>query len=211
MIEIIPTIIAKDFQELQERVKKVEPYVEWVQLDVMDGQFVNNTTWNNPADLPDLKTDLKLEAHLMINNPEERLDEWIASGVKRIIFHFESTKQPKEVIARIKEAGLGIGLAINPETSIEVVDNFINQLDLILIMTVRPGRGGQQFLEGTLDKIRNLRTKYKDVKIEVDGGINLETAPKVIEAGANLLAAGTAIFQSDNVEQTIKDLKQNES
>jgi ribulose-phosphate 3-epimerase len=209
MIEIIPTIIAKDFQELQEKVSKVEPYVEWVQLDVMDGQFVDNATWNNPADLSDLKTSLKMEVHLMISNPEEYLDEWIASGVKRIIIHFESTKQPEEVIRRIKQAGLEVGLAINPETSVEVVDSFIDRLDMVLVMSVRPGRGGQQFLEETLDKVKDLRSKYQNVNIGVDGGINSETAPKVIEAGANLLAAGTAIFQSDNIEQTIKELKQN--
>ncbi len=211
MIEVIPTIIAKDFQELQEKVRKVEPYVEWIQLDVMDGQFVDNATWNNPTDLSDLKTNLKLEAHLMISNPEEHLDEWIASGVKRIIIHFESTKQPGEVIRRIKQAGLEAGLAINPETPAEVVDDFINQLDSILVMTVRPGRGGQRFLEETLDKVKDLRSKYQDVNIGVDGGINSETAPRVIEAGANLLAAGTAIFQSNNIEQTINELKQSES
>ncbi len=207
MIEIIPTIIAKDFQELQEKIKKVETYVKWVQLDVMDGQFVENSTWNKPADLKNLETNLNLEAHLMIQNPEENIDDWIASGVKRIIIHFESTNQPKEVIGRIKKAGLAVGLAINPETSIEVVDDFIEQLDLVLVMTVQPGRGGQKFLEETLVKIKDLRTKYKNVNIEVDGGINPETAPQVIQAGANLLASGSAIFENDNIEETIKKLR----
>jgi len=104
MIEIIPTIIAKDFQELEEKIKKVEPYVEWVQLDVMDGQFVENATWDKPTDLKNLETNLNLEAHLMIQNPEENIDDWIESGVKRIIIHFESTDQPKEAIERIKKA-----------------------------------------------------------------------------------------------------------
>ncbi|MBL7155283.1 MAG: ribulose-phosphate 3-epimerase [Candidatus Portnoybacteria bacterium] len=209
MIEVIPAILIKDFQELQEKIKKVEPYVDWVQLDVMDGQFVDNTTWNNPADLKNLKTNLKLSAQLMIQNPEEHLDEWIDSGVERIIFHYTSTEKHKEIIEKVKKAGLQVGLAINPETPIEKVDDFIDQLDMVLVMTVQPGRGGQKLLEETLDKIKKLREKYKDVNIETDGGINLETAPKVVQAGANLLASGTAVFNSDDIEKTIQALKQN--
>ena len=207
MIEVIPAIIARDFEELQEKVKKVEPYVEWVQLDIMDGQFVDNSTWNNPAELKNLETQVKLEVHLMIANPEEHIDEWIESGIQRIIFHFESTQQPQEVIAKIKKAGLMVGLAINPETPIEKVNDFIDQLDLVLVMTVQPGRGGQKLLEETLDKIKQLRDKYEDVNIMVDGGINLEIAPKVIQAGANLLVSGSAIFKSDDIEKNIKELK----
>lgn len=208
MIEVIPTIIAKDFNELQEKVKKVEPYVDWIQLDIMDGQFVDNVTWREPADLKNLETKANLEVHLMVQNPEEVIDEWIQSGVKRIIIHLESTKQPKEVIARVKEAGLGIGLAINPETPIEKVDDFISQLDLVLVMTVQPGRGGQKLIEDTLVKIKRLRSYYPNVNIEVDGGINLETASKVIQAGANLLASGSGIFGSDNIGETIKKIRQ---
>ena len=207
MIEVIPAIIARDFEELQEKVKKVEPYVEWVQLDIMDGQFVDNSTWNNPAELKNLEIQVKLEVHLMIANPEEYIDEWIESGVQRIIFHFESTQQPQEVITKIKKASLMVGLAINPETPIEKVDDFIDQLDLVLVMTVQPGRSGQKLLEKTLDKIKQLRDKYEDVNIMVDGGINLETAPKVIQAGANLLASGSAVFKSDDIEKNIKELK----
>lgn len=209
MIEVIPTIIAKDFQELQEKVKKVEPYVDWVQLDIMDGQFVDNITWDNPAELENLETDLKLEVHLMIAKPEEHIDDWIKVGVKRIIFHFESTEKIKESIKKIKKAGLGVGLAINPETPVEVIDEFIDQLDLVLVMTVSPGRGGQKFLEETLPKIKNLREKYPHVNIEVDGGINLESAPKVIRAGANILASGSGIYKSDNIKKVIKELEGN--
>jgi ribulose-phosphate 3-epimerase len=179
----------------------------------MDGQFVDNITWNNPADLKNLETKINLEAHLMIQNPEMVIDNWIESGVRRIIFHYESTEYHQEIIKKIQEAGLEVGLAINPETPIEVLDPFSQILNsrfqiLILVMTVQPGRGGQQFLEETLDKIRNLREKYKSVNIEVDGGINPETAPKVIQAGANLLASGSAIFKNDNIEKNIQLLEQ---
>ena len=207
MIQVIPAIIAKDFEELQEKIKKVEPYVDWVQLDVMDGQFVDNATWRNPADLRNLETSLKSEVHLMVENPEEVIDNWIESGVRRIIFHYESTNKHQEIIKRVKKAELEVGIAINPETPIKAVENFISQLDLVLIMTVHPGQGGQEFLKETLDKIKQLRENYKDVNIGVDGGINLETAPKVIQAGANFLASGSAIFKSNNIKETIKQLK----
>ncbi|NQV00726.1 MAG: ribulose-phosphate 3-epimerase [Parcubacteria group bacterium] len=207
MIQIIPTIIAKDFEELQEKIRKVEPYVDWIQLDVMDNKFVDNITWNQPSDLKDLKTDSNLEVHLMIQNPEDYINNWIESGVKRIIFHYESTDKHKEIIEKIKQADLGVGIAINPETSIEVIDNFIEELDLVLIMTVHPGFGNQDFLKQTLGKIKELRGKDENVNIEVDGGIDLEIAPKVIQAGANLLAIGSAIFKSENIKKTIEDLK----
>jgi len=207
MIQIIPTIIAKDFQEINEKIKKIESYVEWAQLDVMDGEFVNNSTWNKPRELKNLETNLKLEVHLMVNNPEEVIDQWIESGVKRIIFHYEATDKHEEIIEKIKESGLEVGLAINPETSLEVIDNFIEKLNLVLIMTVNPGFGGQDFLEENLGKIKQLRGEYKDVNIGVDGGINLETALKVIQAGANLLASGSVIFNSNNIEETINRLK----
>lgn len=207
MIEVIPAIIAKDFEELKSKIKLVEPYVNWAQLDVMDGRFVNNQTWNNPSELASIETNLNIEVHLMIAKPEEKIDEWIASGVKRIIIHYEATDKINEIIEKTKKNGLGIGLAINPETNIDVIDKFINDLDLILIMTVHPGRGGQKFLEESIVKIRNLRAKYSCVKIEVDGGINLETAPRIIEAGANLLVSGSAIFESENIKDTIENLK----
>ena len=214
MIQVIPAIITKDFNELDEKIKIVEPYFKWAQLDIMDGKFVNNFTWpyaeqgkNNPSDLKKIKTNLKLEAHLMIENLEDNIDNWINSGVKRIIFHYEAVDNCREIIERIKEAELEVGLAINPNTDISAIDNFIKEIDLVLIMTVDPGFGGQDFLISSFDKIRQLREKYENVNIGVDGGINLENAPKVIIAGANILYTGTTIFKSGDIKKTIKKLK----
>lgn len=210
MIEIIPTIIAKNFQELEEKVRKVEPYVNWVQLDIMDGKFVENITWHEPAELKNLKTGLNLETHLMVEKPERVIDDWFVSGVKRIIIHYEATNQANEIIEKIRQANLETGMALNPKTSIDVLDVFLQgetSLDLVLIMTVQPGRGGQKFLGETLDKIRNLRKKYPALDIEVDGGINLEIAPQVVKAGANLLASGTAVLESENTEKIISQFK----
>lgn len=207
MIEVIPTIIAKNFQELQEKIKKIEPYTKWVQLDIMDGRFVDNITWRNPKELKNLETNLFLEAHLMIFEPEHVIEDWIESGVKRIIFHYESTHKRKEIIEKIKNAGLEIGIALDVITPIEFIDILMPDLDLVLIMTVRPGWGGQKFMEETLLKIKNLRSKYPNVNIGVDGGINSETGRKAIEAGANILASGSYIFGSEDIKKAIDSLK----
>jgi len=219
MIEIIPAIIAKDFQELAEKIKKIKPFFNWAQLDVMDGKFVENATWNNPQELPVLtenSSPLKFEAHLMVEKPEDVIDDWLKSGVKRIIFHYEATGKYQEIIDKIHQAGLEVGIALNPETPIDVLEPFlkvssfkfqVSGLDLILIMTVNPGRAGQKFLEEILPKIRGLREKYQNVKIGVDGGINKETASKVIQAGADVLAVGSGIFEGD-IEENIKFLKE---
>lgn len=209
MTQVIPAIIAKDFEELKDKIKQVEPFVEWAQLDVMDGKFVDNTTWSNPSDLKKLKTNLKLEAHLMVEKPEEVIDNWIKSGVKRIIIHYEATKKLSEVIKKIQDAGLEASIAINPETSANELSPFLNVSSIlsVLIMTVRPGRGGQEFIEATLGKIRALRERDENVKIEVDGGINLETAQKVVRAGADILAVGSAIFKSEDIKKSIEELE----
>lgn len=197
-IEIIPTILVKSFSEVKQRIKQVENFVNWVQLDIMDGVFVDNETWNKPSDLKGFKTRVRLEAHLMIEKPEEVIDEWL-EVVDRVIVHYEATNNISE--------GKRIGLAINPETSIDVVKPFLNNLDLVLCMTVNPGWGGQEFQQGTLDKIKALRKLWPDGNIEVDGGINPETAKKTIKAGANLICAGTYIFKSKNIKEAIEKLK----
>ncbi|MFH1671400.1 MAG: ribulose-phosphate 3-epimerase [Candidatus Portnoybacteria bacterium] len=214
MIEVIPTIIAKDFKELREKIERVESYVEWVQLDVMDGEFVENTTWpygagkNSPEDLKKLETNLNLEAHLMVKNPENVIESWISSGVKRIIVHFESSQKLKEVVNKVKSAGLEIGMAINPNTPIEVLDSYIPELDLVLVMTVEPGKGGQELIKDALVKIKRLQDVYPDKKIQVDGGVNLENAKELVNTGADVLAVGSAIFKSDNIKKVINQLKE---
>ena len=217
MIEIIPTILVKSFKEVKERIGKVENYVDWVQLDVMDGRFVDNATWNSPKDLKDFKTRVKLEAHLMIERPEEKIDNWLET-VDRIIIHYEACNNPKDLIEKVHSKEKQIGLAINPETSIDVVKPFLNDVDLVLIMTVNPGKGGQEFKDEVLSKIETLRRLWPNGNIEVDGGINNENIKKVVEAGANLICVGTYIFnpsplakgdrvKSKDIKQAIESLK----
>ncbi|MCG2808792.1 MAG: ribulose-phosphate 3-epimerase, partial [Candidatus Portnoybacteria bacterium] len=134
MTQVIPAIIAKDFEELKDKIKQIEPFVEWAQLDVMDGKFVDNATWNNPSDLKKLKTNLKLEAHLMVEKPEEVIDNWIKSGVKRIIIHYEATKKLDKIIKKIQDAGLEASIAINPETSANELSPFLNVSSILSVL-----------------------------------------------------------------------------
>ncbi|HPJ80337.1 MAG TPA: ribulose-phosphate 3-epimerase [Candidatus Portnoybacteria bacterium] len=206
--EIIPTILVKTFEEVKERIKLVENYVDWVQLDIMDGVFVENLTWNNPEDLKDFKTKVKLEAHLMVKNPEKIIDSWL-EVVDRIIVHYESSEKIQEIINKVHKNGKQIGVALNPETSIEVAKPFLNDLDLILLMSVQPGKGGQEFELEILEKIRNLRNIWPGGNIEVDGGVSDKNIKEIFNAGANLFCVGTYIYQSGDIKQVINKLKEN--
>lgn len=198
--EIIPVIIAKDFKELKEKIRVVEPHSKWVQLDIMDGKLVPNKTWNNPAELKKIKTPLKIEAHLMIENPQKVVEKWL-EVVQRVIVHWESRGVEKLKFNK------KIGIALNPETPWQEIEKIIPDIDLVLLMTVNPGFGGQKFQPEVLAKIKSLRQAYPNIKIEVDGGINPETGKKCVEAGANILVSGSYIFTSKNPAQTIKKLK----
>ena len=206
--EIIPTILVKTFEEVKERIRLVENYVDWVQLDIMDGVFVENLTWNNPEDLKDFKTKVKLEAHLMVQNPEKIIDSWL-EVVDRIIVHYESSEKIQEIINKVHKNGKQIGVALNPETSIEVAKPFLNDLDLILLMSVQPGKGGQEFELEILEKIRNLRNIWPGGNIEVDGGVSDKNIKEIFNAGANLFCVGTYIYQSGDIKQVINKLKEN--
>lgn len=202
MIEIIPTVLEKDFKKVKEKIKLVEDYVNWVQIDIMDGIFVNNETWNKPQKID---TKIKLEAHLMVQNPEKVIDDWL-KVVDRVIIHFESTRKIKKIIDKVHKKGKQIGLALNPETNIASTIPFLKDLDLVLIMTIQPGWGGQELKPWTLDKVKFLRKKYKG-DIQVDGGVNDENIKDIKKAGANLICVGTYIFKSKDIKQAIQSLK----
>ena len=243
-MEIIPAIIAKEFKELEEKIKLVEPYIKTVQLDVMDGIFVPEKTWPYFVDgqkeesldyardkktsideINSLKTDIFLEAHLMIDAPHRVLNEWLGSKVKRIILHWEALEKVHnhELLPYKTQIGPGFpvsnlaeeihknnkefGVALNLETPISVLDNFIKYLDMVLLMSVPPGQAGQEFQEAVIPKIIALRQKYPDVKIAVDGGVSPQNISKLVEAGADFLAVGSAIFASGNPAAALEELK----
>jgi len=225
MIDIIPAIIAKDFKDLTEKIKLVEPYVKAVQLDVMDGVFVPNETWREPEDLEKIKTGLFFEAHLMTEKPQTVIERWLESRVKRIILHWEALEKihghemtPYKtasspgfpVIDLAEEAhkhNKELGVALNPGTPISILDMFIDDIDLVLLMSVNPGKAGQEFQEKVIPKIIALRQKYPDVKIEIDGGVSPRNAKKLAQAGANILVAGSSIFESGDIGLTINKFK----
>ena len=208
LIEIIPSINVPTFEEVQERIQKVEPYVTWCHLDVTDGIFSKHLTWHEPLDLPRLQTNLKVEAHLMVENPELMIDSWLVKPVSRVIVHLEAVKDFKFIIRKCIEAEIEVGLAINPETFWGLLTPWLERIEMAEILAVRPGPSGQKMSDDIVDKIKHLREFNRDCIIEVDGGINAETAKLVKQAGADLLVASSAIFESDNIEQAIYKLKQ---
>ena len=202
--KIIPAIIAKNQHELDERLSKVLPYVDIVQLDIMDNFFVPNTSLFFDFSLP--KTDCAFEAHLMVDDPED----WVKKHGKKVdtvLVHFESRYDPESIIEMIRNQGKRFGFVLNPETSVDKLSGFIDDVDQVLIMTVNPGFYGSSFLPEMLEKIRKLRRMKVTLDIEVDGGITDKTIELVDQAGANLFVSGSYIVKADNVSKAIKNLE----
>jgi ribulose-phosphate 3-epimerase len=171
----------------------------------MDGKFVPNTTWNSPEELEELQ--VSVEAHLMILEPEKYAEKWIDAGVKRVIFHIEATHDPNTVIGLCRKLQVDVGIAINPETDLSVIQPIDELVDTVLVMGVTPGFGGQEFKPEVINKIKSLRKANPHLTIGVDGGMNEDTAKEAVEAGANIIVAGSYIFGSNNIEKAIKELK----
>lgn len=214
MIDIIPTIIAKDFSEVADKIRRAEPFFNWVQLDIMDGRFVNNQTWQNPTDLHNLKTTLSLEVHLMIERPWQKISDWLAAGIKRIIIHWEALSVRaihelplQKVIDQVKKQQKKIGLAINPETPVDILRPWLNQLDLVLIMTVHPGQGGQKFIPQSISRIQKLRQIWPQGIISVDGGIKPDSARQCAAAGVDILSVGSYLWSAPDLQIAIKELR----
>lgn len=207
MIEIIPSINCPTFEEVQERVKKVEPYVSWCHLDVTDGVFSKHITWHNPSDLPMLNTPLSAEVHVMINQPEMAIEQWCIRPIKRIIVHWEAVRDIEFIIKKCHDTGIEIGLAINPETFWGCLKPWFKKVDLVQVLAVHPGPSGQKIEEDIFDKVIHMRAACRSCTIEVDGGINVETGRRAVMNGANILVAGSFIFNSPNSEEAINKLK----
>ena len=197
-VQIVPSILSADFLRLGSQIEEAEAAgADRIQVDVMDGQFVPNLTMG-----PDIvravrrATKLPIEAHLMVNRPEQFVEMFVQAGADIVLVQVESTPSLYRTISAVRAAGARPGVALNPATGIETIRELLPYVDQVLVMTVEPGFGGQPFVPGSPDKIRRVRQLAPDHDIEVDGGIDQATAAEVVEAGANLLVAGSAVFGS---------------
>jgi len=209
-LEIAPSILSADFACLGDEIAQVEKAgVKMVHLDVMDGHFVPNISIGPPVIAKIRKySNLVFDSHLMISEPERYADDFIKAGVDHITFHIEVVPQPKDFIKKLHDAGITAGLCLNPETSVSKIEKFAPLADMILVMTVHPGFGGQSFLQKAAEKIKPIRQIVgPDIRIEVDGGIDPQTTPIVTSLGADTLVAGHAIFSKLNRPQAIEAIR----
>ncbi len=206
-IKISPSMLASDFANLESELKKCES-ADLIHLDVMDGHFVPNITMGAPV-IASLKKvcNVPFDVHLMISEPCSYIDDFCDAGADLISFHIECDSDISETIAKIKKRGVKTAIAIKPSTPVETVFPYLDELDMVLVMTVEPGFGGQKFMQNMMPKVKILREKCPELDIQVDGGINYETAPVAVENGANVLVAGSAVFKSDNPSETICKLR----
>lgn len=212
MIKIAPSVLTADFLTLKDDIERLEDAgVDMLHLDVMDGEFVPNISFGNPV-IKSIKahTKLPLDVHLMIDRPHRYIDEF-AKYADYISFHFEAGSDNEKTLKRIRELGVKSAIVIKPCTSAESVFGLLPLCDMVLVMSVEPGFGGQKFMPDALEKLSALRDECKrqnlDILIEVDGGINGETAPLAIKAGANVLVAGNYIFSAENMTERVKEIK----
>ena len=214
-IQISPSILSADFSQLGAEIKRLEDGgADLIHVDVMDGHFVPNLTVGPPI-IKALKKNckIKFDVHLMISPVHKYIEAYSDAGADIITIHPEATKNLSASISKIKELKKKAGVSLNPETKVEIIKDYLDQIDLVLIMSVNPGFGGQKFMPEVLDKIRELKKIQKDrnidFDIEIDGGINFENSKIAIEAGANILVSGTTVFKSNNgnIKKNIDILK----
>lgn len=215
MVKIAPSILSADFSILGEQVKRVEKGgAEFLHIDVMDGHFVPNISFGFPI-IKSIRgmSNLVFDVHLMIEEPGKYVDEFISSGADLITVHYEADRHIDRTINYIKSKGCKTGIALNPGTPVSVIQNLLPALDMVLIMSVNPGFGGQSFIEYSLDKIKEVKEMAKacgreDLLIQVDGGVDISNIKEIVESGANVLVAGSAVFKGDKIEKNIKSLRE---
>jgi len=213
-VKIAPSILSANFARLGEQVAEAtKAGADYIHVDIMDGRFVPRITIGAPV-VASIRswTGLPLDVHLMIETPERQISQFADAGANIITVHIEACPHIHRVVQAIKESGAKAGVALNPGTPIDTLNDILPSLDLVLVMTVNPGFGGQTFIEEILDKIARLRTELNKreltTELEVDGGINAQIAPRVVQAGARVLVAGAAVFGSEqNVEAALREIR----
>ncbi len=213
MVKLAPSILSADFSKLGEEVATIEKAgADIIHIDVMDGHFVPNISYGATV-MKSLvgKTNLPFDVHLMIENPDDYIDDFITENTEYIVVHQETCPHIHRTIQNIRSKGIKPGVAINPGTSLSTLDFILEEVDLVLVMSVNPGFGGQKFIESALQKVEALKSikamHNLNYVIEIDGGIGLDNAKKVIDAGVEMIVAGSAVFKADDIDKRVKEFK----
>ena len=207
-IKIAPSILSADKNKLQQEVNEIEPYSDLIHVDIMDGKFVPIITFK-AEDIKKIKTKLPKDVHLMVQHPIEDnfIENFADAGANIITIHEECKDDIKEAFRLIKSKGIKVGISINPPTPLEKITPYLNNVDMVLIMSVNPGYAGQKFIPEVLPKIKELRKLKPKLDIEIDGGINKETIKQAVKTGANVIVAGSSIFSQKDRKKAIDELK----
>ena len=207
-IKIAPSILSADKKKLQEEIEGIEEFADLIHVDIMDGKFVPPITFDS-KEIGKIKSKLPKDVHLMVEYPltEGFIDDYIAAGAASITIHEEAKDDIDKCIEYIKGKGINVGISINPSSSLDNILSYLDKVDMVLIMSVNPGYAGQKFISSVLDKVKRLRELKPDLDIEIDGGINKDTIKQVVDAGANVIVAGSAIFDQENRKGAIRELR----
>lgn len=206
MLDVLPGILEQDFAKIERKYKLVAPYVDYVHIDIVDGILFDNTTFDDPEPFKRLRTPPKRELHMMVERPQDIANPWIEAGFERLIGHIEGIQDAESFIDAVSEQSGEVGLALDIDTPVSVIKEYVDIVDVVLLMAIETGFSGQEFDHRVLSKIHEVREINDIVAIEIDGGINYETAEAVAEAGATRVVSTSYIFNSENPERAIRDL-----